>query len=217
VKRARLRPADVVLSGPHVREVRAALACVGRDGAGVVLEEEPLLLAKAEQALRDPRMSYLLGDFEVVPLPNGSVDAVIGTAWDWAARPCSAQESFRVLRSGGSLCFGHAVADADPDVARLQALLKESPPDEEFAEYDFLGWIEAAGFVDIETAVVRREQEVPAEIWASRESIFGDEQLLTAFGLSDRGDEVSRLARKIDDKQGKKLTSTTQWITAVKP
>jgi len=60
----------------------------------VVLESSVDELERLLQELADPRLDYLLGELPVLPLPDGSVDLVLGAE---AGDP----EVDRVLRSGG--------------------------------------------------------------------------------------------------------------------
>jgi len=58
----------------------------------VVLEDSVDELERLQHELADPRLDYLLGALPVLPLPDGSVDLVIGA--DDEAHP----EVVRVLR-----------------------------------------------------------------------------------------------------------------------
>jgi ubiquinone/menaquinone biosynthesis C-methylase UbiE len=60
----------------------------------VVLDPSTAELERLVQELADPRLDYLLGDLPVLPVPDASVDLVVGAD---AADP----EVVRVLRPGG--------------------------------------------------------------------------------------------------------------------
>ncbi|MGZ8717197.1 MAG: class I SAM-dependent methyltransferase [Gaiellaceae bacterium] len=60
----------------------------------VVLDPSTAELERLVRELADPRLDYLLGDLPVLPVPDGSVDLVVGAD---AADP----EVVRVLRPGG--------------------------------------------------------------------------------------------------------------------
>ena len=60
----------------------------------VVLDPSTAELERLVEELADPRLDYLLGELPVLPLPDGSVDLLIG------ADPAD-PEVVRVLRPGG--------------------------------------------------------------------------------------------------------------------
>jgi SAM-dependent methyltransferase len=66
----------------------------------VAVEPDPQMLAVL--AARLPQVRALAGSAEQIPLPDGSVDAVlVGQAFHWFRRPDADRELARVLRSGG--------------------------------------------------------------------------------------------------------------------
>lgn len=73
---------------------RAALARLDGFDEIVVLEPSVQELERLVVELADPRLDYLLGAMPVLPLPDGSVDLVLGAD---GAEP----EVARVLREGG--------------------------------------------------------------------------------------------------------------------
>ena len=77
--------------------VAAARASLGRLGGFdeiVVLEPSVLELERLVAELADPRLDYLLGELPVLPLPDASVDLLVGADGGHA-------EVARVLRPGG--------------------------------------------------------------------------------------------------------------------
>jgi ubiquinone/menaquinone biosynthesis C-methylase UbiE len=58
-------------------------ACEDADEV-VVLDPSPDALLAAYERLADPRCSFLLGEPPVLPLPDASVDTVVGAAEDGA-------------------------------------------------------------------------------------------------------------------------------------
>jgi SAM-dependent methyltransferase len=60
----------------------------------VVLDPSSAELERLVEELADPRIDYLLGDLAVLPLPDGSVDLLVGA-------DASDPEVVRVLRPGG--------------------------------------------------------------------------------------------------------------------
>jgi len=79
----------VLVVGAEDAAVREALDLVGVDGSVVVVDPSPARLARLEERCADPRVWYLIGSGDVIPLPDGSVDEVVGDA--------AAAESVRVL------------------------------------------------------------------------------------------------------------------------
>jgi len=73
---------------------REALARLGGFDEIVVLEPSVLELERLVAELADPRLDYMLGALPVLPLPDASVDLLVG------ADPGEA-EVVRVLRAGG--------------------------------------------------------------------------------------------------------------------
>jgi hypothetical protein len=57
--------------------VAGALAGLGDEDL-VVLDESATELERIEDEIDDPRVWFLIGDVEVIPLPDGSVDEVVG-------------------------------------------------------------------------------------------------------------------------------------------
>ncbi len=88
---ARIAEDDTVLVvSPGDGEIEAALDVLGPDGGVVVVDASSERLERLQDACPDPRVSYLIGDGEVLPVPDASVDVVLGDA--------SAAEVERVLR-----------------------------------------------------------------------------------------------------------------------
>ena len=73
---------------------REALARLGGYDEIVVLEPSVPELERLVTELADPRLDYMLGALPVLPLPDASVDLLVG------ADPADA-EVVRVLRAGG--------------------------------------------------------------------------------------------------------------------
>jgi hypothetical protein len=77
-----------------VDAARASLADLGAYDAIVVLDPSVERLDELLRELADPRLDYLLGSLPVLPVPDASVDVLVG------ADP-SDPEVVRVLRPGG--------------------------------------------------------------------------------------------------------------------
>jgi ubiquinone/menaquinone biosynthesis C-methylase UbiE len=124
---ARLGPGDDVLDlsgwsaltfGAHERIGDGWVYTVAAD---VGLLEE---LLGAAHKLDAPGIAYLVGDVEALPLPDASVDAVVGASVlaEGVALDRAAGELRRVLRPAGrlSLCEG-VVGDGEPVATALRA------------------------------------------------------------------------------------------------
>jgi hypothetical protein len=73
---------------------RSSLARLNGFDEIVIFEPSVAELERLLEELADPRLDYLLGELPVLPLPDGSVDLLVG------ADPADA-EVVRVLRAGG--------------------------------------------------------------------------------------------------------------------
>jgi arsenite methyltransferase len=185
----RVLEAAALRTGDTVLDVGAGLglltlAAHERIGDGWVIAVDPSvsaleeLLALAHTANASGIM-YLVGDAEVLPLPDASVDvAVLGSALlPVADRAAAVQELARVVRPGGRLSLREPVRGDGSDSAsavdwtplgelgiRAGALAAELAS----ADRDLLdaGWLEreldASGFVDIVGAVEGRASHLTA-------------------------------------------------------
>ena len=76
---------------------------VAPDGDVIVVDPSVDRLEGLRLASAEPDITYLVGEPEVLPLPDESVDGL------WLAAtpdPAAAEELFRVLRPGGTVSFG---------------------------------------------------------------------------------------------------------------
>ena len=116
----------------------------------VAVEPDELMRGRLTEA--SPGVTALAGSAENVPLPDGSVDAVVaGQAYHWFDREKAHPEIARILRPGG--VFAALWNDADPDVpwtVRLGEII-DGPgaaggtrPLSDFGEH--FGPVEQAGF-----------------------------------------------------------------------
>ena len=96
-------PGDIVVVIGGEAELIAALAArVAPDGDVIVVDPSVDRLEGLRLASAEPDVTYLVGEPEVLPLPDESVDGLwLATAPAAAAAP----ELFRVLRPGGGLSF----------------------------------------------------------------------------------------------------------------
>ena len=104
---ARLETDDVVLDVGTGTGLLAlgALERLGDDGEVIALDVSVECLEALQAGCDDPRVSYLVGSAEVLPLPDRSADAVLTRSVLMYVREKSeaAREFFRVLRPGGRI------------------------------------------------------------------------------------------------------------------
>jgi ubiquinone/menaquinone biosynthesis C-methylase UbiE len=68
----------VLVIGADEEVVMRALERLEPEDGLIVLDSSAAALEDLERAVRDPRVWYLIGDAEVVPLPDRCVDAAVG-------------------------------------------------------------------------------------------------------------------------------------------
>ena len=68
----------VLVLGADAQLAADALALAGAEGDVIVVDPSSADLESLEQSLPDPRVWYQIGDAQVVPLPDDSVDAAVG-------------------------------------------------------------------------------------------------------------------------------------------
>jgi ubiquinone/menaquinone biosynthesis C-methylase UbiE len=122
--RAQIGPDDTVVdvdTGPGLL-ARGALGRIGPNGSVVALDSAADCLEQLRRECDDPRVSYLVGSADVLPLPDGSVDIVIAHSMyaDVSDRAEAARELFRVLRSGGRMSIFEPVESAE-ELDRIHA------------------------------------------------------------------------------------------------
>ncbi|MGZ4360660.1 MAG: methyltransferase domain-containing protein [Gaiellaceae bacterium] len=104
------KPGDIVVVIGAEAELIAALAAdVAPDGDVVVVDGSVDTLERLRNASPEPDVTYLVGDSEVLPLPDESVDAVRTMSPPNAP---SSSEFFRVLRPGGQVSVGGSTESA---------------------------------------------------------------------------------------------------------
>jgi ubiquinone/menaquinone biosynthesis C-methylase UbiE len=67
----------LVLDGDLLHE---ALAALGEDELLIVVDPSAERLEELQRRYPDPRVTYLIGDGVVIPIPDRSVDRVVGSA-----------------------------------------------------------------------------------------------------------------------------------------
>jgi ubiquinone/menaquinone biosynthesis C-methylase UbiE len=134
--RAQIGPDDTVVdvdTGTGLL-ARAALGRIGPNGSMVALDSAAGCLEQLRRECDDPRVSYLVGNADVLPLPDGSVDVVIAhSMYVYVSdRAEAARELFRVLRSGGRMSIFEPVESAE-ELDRIHAEAGFAGVDQEVA------------------------------------------------------------------------------------
>ena len=103
-------------------------------------------------------LEYRLGDIESPPLEPGSIDLVVlSQALHHASHPPTALKSaFSALKPGGRIVVLDLLAHHFEEARELYADTWLG-----FSEADLAAMLENAGFIDVETAVVDREEQAP--------------------------------------------------------
>ena len=104
-------------------------------------------------------MEYRLGDIEMPPVAEGSVDlALLSQALHHAGNPARAiQAAYRIVRPGGRVVVLDLLAHQFEQARELYADTWLG-----FTEAALVGFLEEAGFCDVEVSVVSRDELNPA-------------------------------------------------------
>ncbi|WP_108717515.1 class I SAM-dependent methyltransferase [Miniimonas sp. S16] len=116
-----LRVADV---GAGTGKLTRGIVATGAEV--VAVDPDPAMLAVLREQV--PGVPTFRGTAEALPLPDGSVDAVVmGQAWHWVEPGAASREVARVLRPGGVLGLIWNVRDeSEPWVRRLTEIMHGS-------------------------------------------------------------------------------------------
>ena len=142
-------PCDVVDLGAGTGKLTRTLVSLGHRVTAI----EPLPEMLELLPVTAPGAFAILGNAEIIPLPNASADVVTSAqSFHWFDHPVALPEIARVLRSGGRLAIVWNVRDErEPWVERLSELIGSEATsamdvDEPIGESGIFGPVERAGF-----------------------------------------------------------------------
>jgi ubiquinone/menaquinone biosynthesis C-methylase UbiE len=186
-----------------------ALDRLGPDGEVIALDISVDCLEEVRSACDDPRVEYLVGSAEVLPLPDSSVDVVLTRSvliyvHDKAG---AAREFSRVLGSGGRVSLFEPVnrrntqlwevVDFGDLAERVEAdFHRRWPPDhpmQDFDVADMARWFEEAGFADVEADLVVSTVTVTPDAVLHGIGAPGSPSLVDAWRDGFTAEEVDRL------------------------
>ncbi|HEY3441682.1 MAG TPA: metalloregulator ArsR/SmtB family transcription factor [Paludibaculum sp.] len=103
-------------------------------------------------------LEYRRGDLEALPIETGTVDlAFLSQSLHHAAHPKRAiAEAYRILKPGGRIAVLDLVKHHFEEAREMYADLWLG-----FAEVELVGYLRQAGFVDVESALVHKEEQAP--------------------------------------------------------
>jgi ubiquinone/menaquinone biosynthesis C-methylase UbiE/biotin operon repressor len=110
------------------------------------------------RALGIPNLDYRLGDLEDLPIKSGTVDiAFFSQSLHHAPHPERAvKEAFRILKPGGRVAILDLLKHNFEEAREMYAHLWLG-----FSEVEMERFLKAAGFTDIQTAIVHRDDKAP--------------------------------------------------------
>jgi arsenite methyltransferase len=160
---AELQPGEVVLDLGSGGGIDCFLAAkrVGPEGRVIGLDMTPEMIKVAQRNAKKLgawNVEFRLGEMEDMPLPDGSVDAIISNCVINLSPDKGAvfAEAFRVLRPGGRMTVSDIVLNGElPQMLRDRLDVWASCVSGALEESDYLSKLRAAGLADVE--VVSRD------------------------------------------------------------
>jgi SAM-dependent methyltransferase len=181
---------DVLDLGAGTGALTAGLVAPGRSVTAV--EPDPDMLAELRRRL--PGVPAVVGRAEAIPLPDGSVDAVlVATAFHWFDTERALPEISRVLRPGGVLALLYDLADDSvPWVAELDELSRSSVS----VPRDQAPWAPShPGFTEVEQARFAHRHARTAE---SLTAMIGTHSHTMVISEEERAEVLGRVRAFLD-------------------
>lgn len=191
----------------------AALDRLGPDGSVIALDVSVDCLEELRATCDDPRVAYLVGGAEVLPLPDRSVDAVMtrSVLIYVAEKREAAREFLRVLSPGGRVSIFEPVNRRSTplwevvDFGELRDRVVEDfyrrwPPDhpmQDFDPEDMERWFADAGFEQLSIEVDAPPQTVRPESVLYGVGSPGSPQLVDAWTGAFTPEEVEQLEASV--------------------
>lgn len=210
-----------------------ALERLGEDGEVIAVDISVDCLEKLRATCDDPRVWYLLGSADVLPLPDEGADAVMTRSVLMYVREKAeaAREFLRVLRPGGRVSIREPVNRLSTplwevvDFGDLRHRVAEDFSrrfSDDHAVHDFdveamTGWFDAAGFEDVKAVVEPQRGETSPDSVLCEVGLPGGQSLLEAWQTSFTDEEVERLAAAVRAAGRVPFDCPSLYLTAVRP
>jgi ubiquinone/menaquinone biosynthesis C-methylase UbiE len=206
---------------------------VGADGEVIAIDISVDCLEQLRGATAAANMSFLIGSADVLPLPDGTADAVVTRSVLIYVRDKAeaAREFFRVLRTAGRVSIFEPInrrrrriseivdfGDLTPLVDTWEAEVDAGDdPMLDFDQHDLAGFFEAAGFRDVQLDYRSGESRIGADRWLTTVGAPGRKPVLDVWRERFGSDDAERLAEIVRRRHVLELAWPQLYLWAVKP